>query len=475
MTTTDPLDPTALQRAVQVALKAWHSLENAQQTRLDHLLLVRERLAALDSQVNPAALRRATNEVLLSALDELKLSDARGAQVLRAHYLDAMLTKEVARKLNANIDQVNRLQRAAIHRITEILLSREQSVRETRAQQLEAALPPPQYDQLFGTESACQRLQTVLLKPTTPWIAVVAGLGGIGKTALAHAVTRQIIPHFYFERIHWLHVMPRQTLSAPSLVFEQLMAALAESLWPYTTGPAPAESNLARIRVAIKSRPHLVIIDNLESEAETAYLLENLPALAAPSKFLLTARTRPTGTGTSAFVISLSELTLTQAEALLRDQARASGLADLGSLTHSQAKSIYRLVGGNPLALKLIASLTVVQPLTHILQDLEQVKPGEIEAMYRRIYLKAWQALSQEAQALLQAMPLITEAGALPDQLQEISGLPEAQLWPAITELWSRSLLEVRGTLHEKRYGIHRLTETFLRTEIVRWPENASR
>ncbi len=74
-------------------------------------------------------------------------------------------------------------------------------------------------------------------------------------------------------------------------------------------------------------------------------------------------------------------------------------------------------------------------------------------------------------QALLQAMPLVSGAGATADYLQEISGLSAGQLWPAIQELRKRSLLEVRGDIREKRYGIHRLTETFLRTEIIHWPE----
>ena len=68
-------------------------------------------------------------------------------------------------------------------------------------------------------------------------------------------------------------------------------------------------------------------------------------------------------------------------------------------------------------------------------------------------------------------MPLVAEPGALPEQMLTISGLPEGKFWPAVTELVSRSLLEVRGTLHERRYGIHRLTETFLRTEIIHWPD----
>jgi hypothetical protein len=40
---------------------------------------------------------------------------------------------------------------------------------------------------------------------------------------------------------------------------------------------------------------------------------------------------------------------------------------------------------------------------------------------------------------------------------------------PALTELVKRSLVDVRGTLVEPRYAIHRLTETFLLTEVIKW------
>jgi hypothetical protein len=108
--------------------------------------------------------------------------------------------------------------------------------------------------------------------------------------------------------------------------------------------------------------------------------------------------------------------------------------------------------------------------LLDILGGLEKSRPGPIEEMYRRIYWEAWRTLSTDAQALLQAMPLVAEPGALPEQMQAISGLEEARFWPAVHQLFARSLLEVRGTIYEKRYSIHRLTETFLHTEIVDWP-----
>ena len=131
--------------------------------------------------------------------------------------------------------------------------------------------------------------------------------------------------------------------------------------------------------------------------------------------------------------------------------------------------------GGNPLALRLVASLTAVIPLRDILDGLARSRPGPIENMYRAIYWEAWRSLSAQAQALLQAMPLTAETGALPEQMQAISGLDDDVFWSAVHELFARSLLEVRGSVHERRYSIHRLTETFLRTEIVDWPEEEER
>lgn len=66
---------------------------------------------------------------------------------------------------------------------------------------------------------------------------------------------------------------------------------------------------------------------------------------------------------------------------------------------------------------------------------------------------------------------MVAESGGEPRYLMAISGLQEATFWFAVQQLRARTLLEVRGTLEEKRYGVHRLTETFVRSEIVHWPE----
>ena len=149
--------------------------------------------------------------------------------------------------------------------------------------------------------------------------------------------------------------------------------------------------------------------------------------------------------------------------------AQDIGISTVSEASDEELGSIYQLTGGNPLALKLVVSLLDVLPLGQIRTNLLQNKSGPLEGMYRQIYRQTWQTLSPEARTLLQAMPLVAEAGALPDYLQAISTLSDSQFWPAIQELRNRSLLEVRGNLLEKRYGIHRLTATFLQSDITHW------
>jgi hypothetical protein len=218
----------------------------------------------------------------------------------------------------------------------------------------------------------------------------------------------------------------------------------------------------------LKEQPHLVVVDNLESEAVADYLLNRLTNLAAPSKFVITTRTRPPEQAAVRH-FPLPELSGEDALALLRHHAADIGISAANIPSEATFDPIYAAVGGNPLALRLVAGLLDWLPLTQILQGMAQSRPGPIEELYRHIYWQTWHSLSQPARTLLTVMPLVAEAGSEAGYLQAISGLDEIAFWPAVQELRSRSLLEVRGTLNEKRYGIHRLTQSFVRTEIAHW------
>lgn len=456
---------------VHAALRAWYGTAGDDKELLEGLFLVQEKRRARSDSTTPTALRLATNEVLLEGIDELGIGDPEAATILKMRFVDDSTLARVALKTNQSEDSVSRKQRSAIGSLTEILCEREVKARQERALAIEARLPPSTYTRLFGLDDAQAQLLERLAKPDGPGVVAIVGIGGIGKTALADSVARRIAQRLHFEDVIWLTSDP-QTMSgqslSPQLTFEGLLADMVEKLGLGLAAPS-LEQRLAQIRPVLKGRPLLVIIDNLETDAETAYLLAHLNDLAGPSKFLLTTRTRPTPQAT-VFHFEINELPFKEARALALQHAGDIGLSDLEQGGDEPVRAIYNVTGGNPLALKVVISLIDLLPLQQILSDLIKSRPGEIEDLYKRIYWQAWQILSPEAKSLLQAMPLVGETGGLPDFLQTISNLPADRFWPALGELRHRSLVEVRGTIEEKRYGIHRLTESFLRTEIIHWP-----
>jgi hypothetical protein len=455
-----------LQTAVHAALSAWGKAEGDSQDRLDDLILVQERRAAMTGDL-PATLRLATNEVLLTCLQELARHDSDSANILTWRFLDGEIVQQVANRLHLGTDQLKRRQNRAIQALTAILWQKEQAARIARAYQLEALLLPPSYHTLFGVEATLSKLVELLHAPHVPWIVAVTGIGGIGKTSLVNAAVRQIIPHFSYHKIIWLAVPNAEQLAAP-LTAEWLMSRLAPVVCPLLPTTASVFERNLQVRQTLKLFPSLVILDNLESEL-SADFLTSLHDLSQPSRFVLTNRVRPSSQDT-AYLFSLAELSMPAALALLRDQARQIGNEALVAAPEAELHAIYACTGGNPLALKLVVGLSQDLALPHVLADLAQAQTAATGDLYRHIYWQAWQSLSQSAKALLEVMPLAADSGATPEQLQAISRLAPAQMLPAIQELIRRSLLEVRGSLNERRYAIHSLTRTFLLHEISHWP-----
>ncbi|NUM47476.1 MAG: hypothetical protein HUU38_22470 [Anaerolineales bacterium] len=462
-----------LQEFVHKALRAWQEVEGEPDTLLRPLLKVRARHQKLVDEGAPLPQRQAVNEILDEALQKLAQKDEIGAKILREHFLNQRTTLNIAFALGMGEDQVNRRQRKAIETLTEILEQEDHLFRRDEIARIEFQLPPASYSHLFGVQQTLETLNQVLENAAPPWLIAITGLGGSGKTAVADAAVRKILPTVHFDQIAWVraetHSLSEES-SSPTLTFDDISAQLAKQL-------LPANTLVARpfhlIRQMLKERPHLIVVDNLESEADTLFLFNQLADLGGPSKIMITTRTRPPAQ-TGVYPLSLAELPLADALALIRHQAGLNGLTELAQASEETLFPIVEVTGGNPLALKLVVSLAQVLPLPRILADLPVGRTNPIEQMYRNIYWKAWQTLSPAARDLLQIMPLVATSGARLEQLQAVSKMAEPDLLTVIHELAARSLLEARGTTWDRRYGIHRLTETFLRTEIVGWPEDSA-
>jgi hypothetical protein len=92
-----------------------------------------------------------------------------------------------------------------------------------------------------------------------------------------------------------------------------------------------------------------------------------------------------------------------------------------------------------------------------------------VEELYHHIYWRSWQLLSEEARRLLTIMPLVAESGGGLEQIAALSELAGADMMEALQQLVALCLVNVLGTVEARRYGIHRLTETFLLNEVLKW------
>lgn len=456
------LTKNSLADVVYMALKNWHNAEMVV-SEMDDLLLVSQEQA----QGHPHR-HQALNRVVLNGLAVLERQNELGGQILRRRFVDGDETiLEVAHRLRLSEDQVKRRQREALNSLVAVIWNQEMVARQNWAQAQQAALAPAGHDHLIGLTQLHDELVELLAAPAGPWLVAIVGIGGIGKTSLANMAAHTLIDRFAYHRVIWLRLNGPRQLPQSS---DELLLYLANH--PNLAIPAGTPpQRLQTLRQSLKAIPHLVILDNLESESQVNLLAESLPTLANPSKFLLTSRVRLPA-GTTSHNITLQELSQTQSLSLIRHQAQAIGLKSLVEASETELTSIYQQVGGNPLAIKLVVGLAAILPLPQILADLIATETQQIEQLYRHIYWQAWHSLSEEAQMVLELMPMIAGIGARPEQIAAISHFEPARLWPTISELVNRSLLEVQGTPWERRYAIHRLTESFLKTEIIHWPNS---
>lgn len=417
-------------------------------------------------------------QLIETALAALAHQDSAAAELLTQRFVSGESARNVARQLAVSESQFYVLQNRALAALTNILLEKEaQATREHRLA-VEFRLEGLPQQRLFGVEKVQQQLSRAVTAADASWLISVEGLGGLGKTSLADWLARQLIDSPRFFDIIW--VGARQESFHPAagvrqeagemeaLSMETLVDSVLTQLGQLHALNRPAAEKSSLLNRLLKQAPYLIIIDNLETTADYQALIPKLRRLMNPTKFVLTSRVS-LHAYSDIVCVPLTELSRADALAFVRHEAERRQLTGITQADDSQLVEIFQVVGGNPLALKLVLGQLNIFSLAQVLDNLKQAQEQKISQLYTYIYWQSWYALSDAGRQALLSLPLAGARGSTLNHLRGVTGLSEADLSQALDELKALSLVDVSGGLEERRYSIHRLTETFLLTEVTQW------
>lgn len=457
---------------VLTALRLWHGGDALKwpmaNLRLGLALIQTEDAFGTLAEAGKAANNRA---VLSFGLEQLRKASPDAEELLRERFEHRRDVLTVANRLNISESTLYYRQRQAISHLTEILSQQENLASSEWRGKMETRLSIPSYESLVGIEEAEELLRNALFLEDEQFIISIDGIGGLGKTALADYLTRQTIKTTRFDEIAWvtakhthLSMLGRLQIESgrPALTLPLLIERLCSQ---FGLNENPDQTHLQRQRLLyrfIKERRCLIVIDNLETVADYQTLIPELKKWQNPSKFLLTSRIRLLSEP-GIFSYSHKELSQQAALQLVRQEAKRGGFKDLTSAPDKEIVKIFNIVGGNPLALKLIIGQLRFYSLANVLSRFAASQPTETnEGIFEYIFREIWESLDNQSKTVLVSLTQAGESGFTLDHLVAVSELSETAVYNSLTGLIVSSLVDIAGTLLERRYRLHRLTEIFL-------------
>ena len=314
-------------------------------------------------------------------------------------------------------------QARAISRLTEILVLNEQAARQQETtQRLRLALPGTRPPRLVGVDLLLATALHFLIAADPPRHLVFHGPEGIGKSVLAEVVAHRMVDDERLEDLLWF-VIP-DPLPNPAALIHGLVEELGLPI-------AGGANSILTLRAYLLTHSTLLVLDQADSlladGAYAHYLLEILDS----ADVILTSRTAPPS-DLWCYLISLPGLNREQAFEFLSTVARQRNRLE----DEQRFQAIWAAVGGNPVMLRAVFTVTPTFPLSSALAH------AGITDLYNRI----WQQLSPDDQRVSLIALLFSRRGLTYEQVRLVSRLEQDRLDHAILELLERTFLTVEDT-----------------------------
>jgi hypothetical protein len=420
----------------------------------------------------PDARRAFQNRAILSlGLEHLQNVNPESEALLRQRFVEGQDALVVANTLSVAQSSLYYRQRQAINQLTEILTQLEEDASRGWREKMLARLDQPTYTELVGIDEPYTAISEALLDKSEHFIVSIDGLGGLGKTAIVDHIAREILHTIQFDEVAWVtakqtHLSTRGRLQVesgkPALTFLMLIEALSKQFeLPNNFGGSQLQKQRL-VQKYLRERACLVVIDNLETVADQNALLPELKKWQNPSKFLLTTRHRLIDQP-GVYSYSMRELSETAAFQLVRNEAKRTGFDSLAKANDEDIRQIYEMVGGNPLALKLIVGQLRFYSLPRVLTRLAESQHNQSGiGLFDYIYQESWESLNDDSKTILLILTQAGETGFTLDHIVSLTDLPDVRVEQCLEELILISLVDLKGSFLDRRYSLHRLTEIFL-------------
>jgi hypothetical protein len=327
--------------------------------------------------------------------------------------------------------------------------------------QLPTSIEEIDIGQLVGTDAQVGKIVGMITEKNGSRFISIEGQGGLGKTSIAYSVVEQIRRESNFEAVIWVSVGRHLSLVKFDIKDHGYESVLSQIGRRFKLPDEPSVLSL------LENEPHLVIIDNIETQqdAESGLLSGLAPLNQGRSRFLITSRFALQSSFSFIHAIPLKELPIADIKLLL--ERLFEGIMPISEETARQVKAT---IGGIPLAIHILARLARTTSLKSVLNTIEKLQINikdqheKLSIAFNYMYGAIWQKhLELPTKKLLVRLASESPPNGIPrNLLVNTSGIPIRELNQALENAMDYYLLTKAETEDGDLLLMHALTQSYI-------------